>query len=120
MTMRGRFILAGALALLASPALAQEPDTSASDLRCATWAAVMGGSVEDPTAQQAFQLALSWFTGRYEAATGIRFEDAMTAEYITTLQAEMEAVDAECRPRMIDYGNRMTKWGADLQQEGSE
>jgi len=104
MTMRGRFILASALALLASPALAQEPDTSASDLRCATWAAVMGGSVEDPTAQQAFQLALSWFTGRY----------------ITALQAEMEAVDAECRPRMIDYGNRMTKWGADLQQEGSE
>jgi hypothetical protein len=118
--MRTRFILAGTLALLAAPANAQEPDTSASDLRCATWAAIMGGSIEDPAAQQAFQLALSWFTGRYEAATGIRFEKAMTAEYITALQPEMEAVDAECRPRMIEYGNRMTEWGASLQQAGSE
>ena len=118
--MRGSFILAGALAMLAASANAQQPDTSASDLRCATWAAVMGGSIDDPEAQQAFQLALSWFTGRYEAATGIRFEEAMTADYITALQTEMAAVDAECRPRMIDFGNRMTEWGAKLQQEASE
>jgi hypothetical protein len=118
--MRASLPLACALAVLAIPAVAQQPDTSASDLRCATWAAVMGGSTDDPAAQQAFQLALSWFTGRYEAATGIRFEEAMTAAYITALQPDLETVDAECRPRMIEYGNRMTKWGADLQRAGSE
>lgn len=118
--MSGRLILASALAMLAVPALAEGPDTSASDLRCATWAAIMGGSIDDPAAQHAFQLALSWFTGRYEAATGIRFEEAMTAAYITALQPDMATVDAECRPRMIEYGNRMSAWGESLQRAGSE
>jgi hypothetical protein len=113
-------MFAAALLVLAAPANAQRPDTSASDLRCATWAAIMGGSVEDPDAQHAYQLALSWFTGRYEAATGTPFEEAMTAAYIASLEPELEAVDAECRPRMIELGARMTAWGQSLQQAGAQ
>jgi hypothetical protein len=118
--MRPTIVVAGALAMLATPANAQQPDTSASDLRCAMWATVMGGSIEDPAEKHAFQLAASWFSGRYEAATGNPFEDAMTVTYLTALEPDFEAVDAECRPRMIEYGNRVIKWGADLQQSESE
>ena len=115
--MRLLVIAAAALIICAAPAQAQ--DTSESDLRCATWAAiVLGVNEEDPAIQQAFSMALSWFLGRYEAATGIRFEDAMTPEYIVAIQPKLQAVEVECRERMSDYGDRMTRWGSQLQQSG--
>ncbi|GEM_PF-1881481 len=99
--MRGLFGVAVALGLAAQPAQAAVTPEQESDLRCAVWAALIGGNIESPSKQHAFRLALAWFSGRYEAGTGIAIESAITPEYVLSL-AEEDGLHAECAPRMQD------------------
>jgi hypothetical protein len=120
---RKLMLAAGALALsLSTPALSQTetakqgPDA---DLRCAAWAAVAAGlSKDEPEAATAFAVTLAWFLARYEGATGKRFEEAMTPEYLNRLEPELPAIQAACLPRMQEMGERLSDWGAVLQNSG--
>jgi hypothetical protein len=104
--------------LLSAPVRAQEADTSGSDLRCAIWAAYVAGSAEDEDTQEAFALAMVWFLGRYEAATGKRFEESVTPQHFASLETELDVLDAECQPRMLEMGNRLETWGVELEKSG--
>jgi hypothetical protein len=112
--LRGLTTAVAALALLASaPALAQA-STSDSDLRCAAWAAFVVGSNPEPEVQSAFSIAMVWFLGRYEAATGIRFEDSLTADYVLEFEPKLQAAQTECLPRMQEMGRRLEDLGGKL------
>ena len=103
---------------LAAQAHAGTEDSTQRDLRCATWAAYMAGAAEDQEAAQGLAVALAWFIGRYEGATNRKIEQAMTPDFIRSLETEMDAVHAECLPRMQQMGDRLTKLGAELQAAG--
>lgn len=115
-------LLAAAALSLAAPLHAQPAPAASSpeeDLRCAAWAAVIVGlKKDDPQVASAFGMALAWFVARYEGATGKRFEDAMTAEYLNGLTPELTAIEQTCQPRMQEMGARFTAWGTKLQASG--
>jgi hypothetical protein len=116
-----RIILAAVLLAVAAPVHAQPTaaPTPEDDLRCAAWAAiVLGLNRDDPEVASAFGMALAWFIARYEGATGNRFEQAMTAEFLNSLTPEIETIEAGCRPRMQEMGSRFTDWGNTLQGAG--
>jgi len=121
MRMRG-MLLAAAVLALAAPVQAQPVAAGPGpeeDLRCAAWAAVvLGLNKDDPEAAAGLGMALAWFLARYEGATGKRFEEAMTAEFVDGLVPEMEAIELTCQPRMQAMGARFSDWGAKLQQAG--
>jgi hypothetical protein len=117
-----RILLAAAALSLAVPAHAQPAPASPGpdeDMRCAAWAAVvLGLKKDDPEIASAFGMALAWFVARYEGATGKRFEDAMTTEYLNGLTPELVAIEQTCQPRMREMGERFTAWGTRLQASG--
>jgi hypothetical protein len=105
------FVL-GLLATSASGA----PASVESDLRCAGWAAMMAGTNQkDKDLANSMSIVLSYFIGRWEGATGKRFEQGLTADYINGNSAAIEGAQDECLPRMMDLGTRMTTWGNLLQ-----
>lgn len=110
-------VLTAALAV-ATPVRAQEVDTSDSDLRCAVWSAMALGANERQEAATAFSMALVWFLGRYEAATGRRYEEALTPDYVQSLVPDIEAIELECQPRMREMGLRLEGWGRTLEESG--
>jgi hypothetical protein len=55
-----------------------------------------------------------WFLGRYEAATGIRFEDSLTADYVLEFEPKLQAAQTECLPRMQEMGRRLEDLGGKL------
>ncbi len=123
MTQLRRILLAAAaLSLVAMPVHAQPAPASPGpdeDMRCAAWAAVvLGLKKDDPEIASAFGMALAWFVARYEGATGKRFEDAMTAEYLNSLTPDLVAIEQVCQPRMREMGTRFTAWGTKLQAAG--
>lgn len=101
-----------------SPARAQEVDTSASDLRCAVWSAMVLGANDNEEVVGAFSMALVWFLARYEAATGTRYEQTATPEYVRSLEPDIEAIELECQPRMHEMGLRLEGWGKTLEESG--
>jgi hypothetical protein len=106
-------------ALLApSPALSQESNAAADDLRCAAWAAAAIAQNDDAQVQTGLTAALLWFLGRYEVATGIPFEQALTPEYINGLGADLFAAEEGCRARIVAMAERMSEHGQILQQSG--
>jgi hypothetical protein len=114
-------LLAAMLLSVAAPVHAQPAavPTPEDDLRCAAWAAiVLGLNRDDPEVASAFGMALAWFVARYEGATGNRFEQAMTAEFLDGLAPQLETIETACRPRMQEMGSRFTDWGNSLQIEG--
>ncbi|HWK41160.1 MAG TPA: hypothetical protein VNR60_04450 [Croceibacterium sp.] len=121
--MRGLLLTAAALAL-ATPAHAQsatdlpEPEQN---LRCAVWAAmVLGNNQDNAQVAVGFSMAVGWFSALYEGATGKRFEDTMTPEYVTSLVPDIEAIENGCKPRMQEMGQRFSDWGAKLQEAGRQ
>jgi hypothetical protein len=119
--LRGLLLVAAALAL-AVPAHAQPAPAAGGpdeDLRCAAWAAVvLGVKKDDPDVAAGFGMALAWFVARYEGATGKRFEDALSAEYVDSLAPDLTTIEQSCLPRMQEMGQRFTEWGTKLQAGG--
>ncbi|MFM6931933.1 MAG: hypothetical protein ACKOUT_06800 [Novosphingobium sp.] len=104
-----------ALGLLATSA-SGAPASVESDLRCAGWAAMMAGTNQkDKELSTSLSLVLAYFIGRWEGATGKRFEQGLTADYINGNGAAIEGAKDECVPRMMDLGPRLTTWGNVLQ-----
>ena len=117
--MRHALAFVAGLALLAPGSLqAQKSTTPADDLRCAAWAAITLGRNEDPEAKSTLTIAVFLFLGRYEAATGIPFERALTPEYLDDQAAEILAAGEECQARVAEMADRMSKHGDNLQQSG--
>ncbi len=116
MTLRALPIAAAALAL-AVPTTANAA-TPAQDLDCAIWAALAFGESEDPSEQQAYGFALTWFVGLYEGQTGTQIDDAMSARAATISDADLVAKDPVCRARMKAFGQRLVTLGSQLEAKG--
>lgn len=114
MRMRGLAALT-ALALVASPAAAQDLGTPAENLDCAIWAAYVAGSNEDSEVQAGFGIVLSWFIGLYEGQTGRRIDDAMAARAAQLTDQDVAAIGERCLPRVEAYGDRLSALGDRLQ-----
>lgn len=83
------------------------------------WAGVILGNNRDNAEVAAgFGMALGWFTALYEGMTGTPFEQSLTPEYIVSVMPEIEAIEADCRPRMQKMGQRFSDWGDELQRSG--
>ena len=114
MTVRALAALA-AFALAATPATAQDISTPAENLDCAIWAAYMAGTNEDPEAEAAFAIALSWFTGLYEGQTGRSIDEPLVARATQLTDEDIHAIGSRCVPRFEAYGNRLSVLGDRLQ-----
>ncbi|MFM5931080.1 MAG: hypothetical protein ACKOPQ_09250 [Novosphingobium sp.] len=107
-----------ALALMASGAAqADAASTVDSDLRCSAWVAMALGDNQAETEQQskALMMALSYFVGRWEAATGKPLEEGLTSAYIGANTPSIENAGGECRPRFLEMAGRLGKLGQTLQ-----
>lgn len=119
MTVRVLAALA-AFALAATPATAQDATaqdigTPAENLDCAIWAAYMAGTNEDPEAEAAFAIALSWFTGLYEGQTGRSIDEPLVARATQLTDEDILTIGGLCVPRFEAYGNRLSVLGDRLQ-----
>ena len=108
--------------LLASGASAQESadEPVDPDLRCAIWAAVAGGELDQGAERASYDAVFTYFMGRLEGRTGARIEDAMTSERIVRETQDWEAATLACQPRAVELGERLIAFGASLQEAGEE
>jgi hypothetical protein len=74
-----------------------------------------GDNQKDKELANSLSIVLAYFIGRWEGATGKRFEQGLTADYINGNGAQIEGAKDECVPRMMDLGSRLTTWGNALQ-----
>ena len=114
-------LAAGAI-MLSGAASAQEAATEPvdPDLRCAIWAAVAGGALEQEAERASYDAVFTYFMGRFEGRTGARIEDAMTPERIVSETQDWEAATRTCQPRALELGERLVALGASLQQSAGE
>jgi hypothetical protein len=113
--MRGLAALAP-LALVASPASAQEAATPAENLDCAIWAANLAGSVDENSEDfAAFGMIMTWFIGLYEGQVGRAIEEPLAARALELTDADFAAIGERCLPRMAAFGDRLTVLGDKLQ-----
>lgn len=110
-------LLAAALAgCLPFSAGAQESGPIDPDLRCVALAAMLVGTAEKPEEKSGLGMSLTYFVGLYEARSGKLIGDGLTLAAIEQVSADMAGAIAECQPRMLDLGNRLTSLGAQLRQ----
>ena len=115
MTVRSLAALA-AIAMVTSPAAAQEVATPAENLDCAIWAANLAGSVEETSEDMAaFGMIMTWFIGLYEGQVGRDIDEPLAARARELTDADFEAIGERCLPRMAAFGNRLTVLGDKLQ-----
>lgn len=115
-----KFLIAAALVAVV-PAAAQAATAKVNpteDLNCAIWAANVSGNSEDPEITNGFGLIMTWFIGRWEGATGRKFEEGMTPEYIVSITPRLDQIGEQCITRMVDFGDRMSAWGSKLEKAG--
>ena len=115
--------LFAAASVVAMPLSAVAQSTSAAaqeDLRCAAWAAMLSGELEeDPETANAFALMMTYFIGRYEGATGADISEAMTPAFVMEVGNDMEATSQMCLVKMEDLGTRMEGLGSTLMEAGN-
>ena len=107
----------------ASVASAQSPlpPGPEDDLKCAAWAAVViGVNKDNPEVVKSLTSGLMWFLGRYETETGKKFEEGLTAEYLTRVGPELAGAEAHCQTRLREMGQRLIDWGHTLQKSGEQ
>jgi hypothetical protein len=110
-----------ALGLLAAAAAeAPKAGTPESDLRCAAWSAYMMDKAkdEDQEAATGIGFTMTYFLGRWEAATGKPFEEGLTPEFVGTVAPNIESLTDECLGRMQAFGSRMGGLGGKLKENG--
>ena len=110
--------MAFAALALASPAGAQSspPRVPEDDLKCAAWAAIVIGINKDkPDVVSHLTAGLMWFLARYEGATGKKFEQGLTPEFITRVGPELPKIEVGCQERIQQVGTRLSAWGQSLQ-----
>ncbi|MBA4164748.1 MAG: hypothetical protein C0510_08990 [Erythrobacter sp.] len=120
MIARLRPIALGLALAAAAPLAAQAPlatYTPERDRRCAAVVAIMAGQMPDDQ-RAGVAAGLSYFLGRWEAATGKRFEDALTPEYLLETAGSILTYNMECGARMQAFGVRMQTWGEALKKAG--
>lgn len=121
--MRARIaaLAAGAI-MLSGAAEAREATTEPvdPDLRCAIWAAVAGGELEQGPQRASYDAVFTYFMGRLEGRTGARIENAMTPERIVSETQDWEAATRTCQPRALELGERLIAFGASLQGQAGE
>lgn len=116
-----RFSALAGCALLAAGASAAAQDRGAEidqDLRCAVWASVIAGSLEDPAEAQAFTLTMTYFLGRLEQRTGVSMDAALTSELTLQVASDMASAGANCQPLMVEMGQRLIRFGEKMQAIG--
>ncbi|WP_067787298.1 hypothetical protein [Paraurantiacibacter namhicola] len=114
--------LIAAAAILSVPAAvsAQTPDADPQDdLKCAAWSAMIAGQMQDDEkTANAFGLAMTYFIGRYEGATGRDIAKDLTPEIVMDAAGNMEATTEFCAARMESLGRRMEGLGTALKAAG--
>lgn len=114
-----RLIVVAALTMAGVPASAAQSDqtiTPEQDLRCAVVVLLVGGSMQAGQENMGVAAGFSYFIGRWEAATGRKFEEGVTPEYVTQTAQHLTEYNQECGNRMKVLGQRMTAWGKTLQE----
>jgi hypothetical protein len=113
-----RKLAIAALALtVTAPAIAADANSSAEDdLRCAIWAGHVAGSTDDEKTKQGVGFILTYFIGRYEGASGRRFEDGATVDYVASVVPQLGSLQETCKVRMQSFGQRLIAWGEHLQK----
>lgn len=114
-----------AAALLGAPAALAVDDgvpvvSPDQDLRCAAVIAIFAGSGLGDKNKVGGAAGLTYFLGRWEAATGRRFEDALTPEYLTETAENISSYNKDCGGRLTVFGGRMQEWGQNLQKVATE
>ena len=117
--MRKAAILGAALALaLGSPAAAQDADPAQAneDLQCIVWAGIVGAMVEEtnPESARAFQLAVVYFAGHYEATSGQPIAGAMDRELVLAVAQDPDAFTNVCGQRMAQMGEGLQVLGREM------
>lgn len=113
-------LAAASIAAMPLSAVAQSTsDAAQEDLRCAAWAAMLSGELEDdPETANAFALMMTYFIGRYEGATGRDISEDMTPAFVVEVGNDMEATSELCLVKMEDLGTRMEGLGTTLMEAG--
>ena len=118
----GMAVLFGVAALLSlAPSVASAQAVAGAQaaadpsLRCAAWAAIQAGQATEDESKNAFTYVLTWFIGRYEGATGKRFDEVLTAGDVEKYGRDMDKLNQLCLPLMLSIGDRMESWGAKMQ-----
>lgn len=109
----------GAFAVSATAAQAEQAVTPEQDLRCAAVTMLLGGSMKDEQRKTGVAAGFSYFIGRWEGATGRKFEEALTPEYAIETAKNLDAYRSECGGRMTDFGQRLMTWGKALQEKAA-
>jgi hypothetical protein len=95
-----------------------QPVTAQDDLDCAFWTAAMVGSLKDENMKQGLSVAMVWFIGRWEGATGRPIEEGMTVANMALAMPRFSGLADQCPQRMIAFGGRVTALGEQLQSFG--
>lgn len=112
------------LASLAGPAFADaaaEPVqelTPQDDLGCAFWTAAMVGNLKDGEMKHGVSMAMVWFIGRWEGATGRPIEEGMNVANLAAITPKFDQLAKQCPQRMVAFGGRMQAMGEQLQAFG--
>lgn len=114
--------LIGVLVVQPAAAQAAAPPTASTadaDLLCAAWTGSAAGSIKSEREQFGFVVLLTYFVGRWEAATGRNIEDGLTPAYITANISKIEAAKADCLARAGEFGLRLKLVSTNLQNSSS-
>lgn len=106
---------------LSAPVVAQEGAaelTAERALECAVLFASASGNAETETDRLGAASAVSYFIGRYEAASGRQFNEAATLAFTLDVLTKAETLAPLCQAAALDIGNRMTTWGKAIQEQG--
>ena len=103
-----------ALPSAAIPASAEEPLTQDQMVDCAVFAAAFAGSVADQQMQAGAGFFMTWLVGLYEGETGQRIDETMKRRSIELTPDDFAKLQPGCSARMIAFGQRLSKLGAEI------
>ncbi|HEX4848852.1 MAG TPA: hypothetical protein VFV30_11965 [Novosphingobium sp.] len=106
-------ILPFALAALAfaAPAAAQ---TANDDLICVAWAANSGDQASSEEEKDVMAMAMFYYIGRWEAATGRPLEAGLTPKFVADNYKAISTAGPTCQGRMLELAKRMQVAGQAL------
>ena len=72
--------------------------------------------VKEADARMGLASTMGYFIGRWEGATGRKFEDGLTPAYVNDTGKNITQYKQQCAEIMRSYGQRLQDWGAAMQK----
>jgi hypothetical protein len=103
---------------LATAAGAQSGPSAEDDLDCALLSAVEASKSDDATGRKGMFYMMFYFSGRWEGATGRKFEVAMTERALADAEQRTKALTDKCYARAADFRDRMKELAPRIKKAG--